>query len=222
VSRSKTVAPTSALSANPTLTKSMDRITETWDSAKAALSPHVGAAREAVAPHLTAARVAVAPYVEEAGARVTPVIDRVAPRLDEARAKVTPVVETAVERFGPAVETAVDTARTRLRDDVAPAVVAAVETARETSAPARAEAKERAANALLALQGRQRKTRRWPFALAGLAAGAIAGIAASSLTKRPAPQEPVITPTPFPGSTPVETEGDSGTEAYPAGRPAGQ
>lgn len=190
--RSKTVAPSSA-----TVTKGVERLSETWDTARttlrhSALAPHMEAARDAVAPRLAAARIAVAPYVEEAGARVTPVIERV-----------TPVVETAVERFAPTVESAVETARTRLRDDVVPVVTAAVESARESSAPARAEAKERAANALHALQGRQQRARRWPVALGCLAAGAVAGAAASVLTRR---QSTPVTPRPFPAPVPAAVD----------------
>jgi hypothetical protein len=144
----------SVASPTPTLTKGMDRLTETWD----------------------AARVAVAPLVDEASTRMTPVIDRVGP--------------------------AVDTARTRLREDVVPAVTAAVETARENSAPARAEAMERAAAALLALQGKQKKTRRWPVVLGCLAAGAVAGVAAGIITRRGSSS---VTPTPFPAPTPASS-----------------
>jgi hypothetical protein len=132
-------------------------------------------ARTTLAPHLSAAREAVAPYVEEAGARMTPV-------LDEARARVAPAVESA---------------RTRLVTDVVPTVTAAVETARENSAPARAEAKERATAALLALAGKQRQVRRWPTALACLVAGAAAGVAAGTFA-RGRQSTPAVVPTPFP------------------------
>jgi hypothetical protein len=189
---SKTVAPTS-----PALTKGLDRLTETWDSARATLAPHVGAARDAVAPHLDDARARVAPVVETAVERLTP----------------------TVERIAPAVETAVDTARTRLREDVVPAVTAAVETARESSAPARAEAKERAALALLALQGRQQKVRRWPVALVSLAAGAAAGVAAAAFTRRASSSAPAVTPTPFPAAPAGGDEPAGSAPVYPAGQP---
>jgi hypothetical protein len=179
----------SVASTNPTLTKGMDRITESWDAARVVVAPRVEAARVAVAPRLAAARDAVAPLVDEAGTRLTPVIGRV-------------------------------------RDDVVPAVATAMETARENSAPARAEAKERAAAALLALQGRakQKKARRWPVALGCLAAGAIAGLAASKLTRRGSSP---VTPTPFavptPASPPAPTaeqeETQGTTTPYPAGQP---
>src|SRR3954452_25154540 len=168
----------------PEVTVSKERLVDTW-----------GSARTTLAPHLSAAREAVTPYVDQASARVAPV-------LDEARSRVLPAVETARDRLGPTV----DTARTRLMEDVVPTVTAAVETARENSAPARAEAKERAAAALLALQGKQRKVRRWPTALVCLAAGAAAGIAAGVLTRgRQAPPPP----TPFPTPNPTRDQGQS-------------
>jgi hypothetical protein len=180
----------------PEIGTTKDRLTETWESA-----------RGAIAPQLTAARGAVAPYVEEATTRMAPVID-------QARAKVAPAVGTAIDRIGPAV----DSARGRLRDDVAPVVVAAVETARETSAPARAEAKERAANALLALQGQQKKVRRWPVAVACLAAGAVAGAAAGVLTRsqRPKATAAFPAPTPFPTNSSHDAGLDESAQATTA------
>jgi len=182
----------SVTSTNPALSKGMDRLTETWDTARGAAAPRLEAARVAVAPRLAAAREAVGPLVDEASTRMTPLIERVGP--------------------------AVDTARTRLRDDVVPAVTAAV----ENSAPVRAEAKERAGAALLALRGQQRKVRRWPIALGCLVAGAAAGIAAGAINRRMATP---VTPTPFPAPTPTPTptttqeEVVAGTTApYPAGQ----
>jgi hypothetical protein len=132
--------------------------------------------------------------------------------VDEASARMTPVLE----RVGPAV----DTARTKLRDDVVPAVAAAV----ENSGPARAEAKERAAAAVLALRGQQRKrVRRWPVALLCLLAGGAAGLAASKLTKK---TSSTVTPTPFPTAAPKATEPDetsADTKApYPVSGPTVQ
>jgi hypothetical protein len=176
----------------PDVTVSKDRLADTWETARTTLAPHLSAARDAMAP-----------YVDQASARMTPV-------LDEARARVLPAVETARERLGPTV----DTARTRLRDDVVPTVTAAGKTPRETSAPARAEAKERAAAALLALQGKQRKVRRWPTALLCLVAGAAAGVAAGALTRRGATPAP---PTPFPAPTPARDQAD--TTTTPVTRP---
>jgi hypothetical protein len=158
-----------------------DRLTDTWETT-----------RDALAPRLSAAREAVTPYVDSATARVSPV-------LEEARVRLTP----AVERLGPAV----DTARERLRNDVVPAVIAAAETARETSAPARAEAKDRAAAALLALRGdRPQKVRRWPTAVACLLAGAAAGIAAGIIRR---PQSRQTGPAPFPGPQHAKIDDDA-------------
>lgn len=131
--------------------------------------------RDALAPRLTAARDAVSPYVDTAAARVAPV-------LDEAKVRLAPAVETA---------------RTKIRTDVMPVVVAAAETARDNSAPARAEAKERAAEAFRALRGeRPARRRRWPLALACLVGGAALGAAAGM--RRRAVEPELITPTPFP------------------------
>jgi hypothetical protein len=135
--------------------------------------------RDVLAPRLTAAREVVSPYVDEATSRV-------APYVDEARTRLQP---------------AVDTARTRIKTEVVPAVIAAAETARETSAPARAEAKERAANALLALRGEQaKKVRRWPLALAALLAGAAAGAAVGMTRRTPESSPAPVAPTPFPAA----------------------
>lgn len=162
--------------ASPTVTKGMDRLTETWDTARVAMAPRIAAAREAVGP-----------WVDEASTRMTPVIERVSP--------------------------AVDTARARLREDVVPAVTAAV----ENSAPARAEAKERAAAALLALRGQQRKVRRWPIALGCLLAGAAAGLAAGAINRKMATP---VTPTPFPVTPPAPTPTTATTQDGPADKTA--
>ena len=170
---------------NPALAKGMDRINETWETARVAMAPRVAAAREAVGP-----------LIDEAGVRVAPLIERVGP--------------------------AVDTARTRLRDDVVPAVAAAV----ENSAPARAEARDRAAAAVLALRGQQRRVRRWPIALGCLVAGAAAGLAAGAINRKmatPVSPSPFPTPTPNP-PTPTRDEGADTTSPYPAApstRPGG-
>lgn len=168
----------------------LDRLAEAWEST-----------RDTLAPRLAAARVAVSPYVDTATARVTPMIDEARERLAPAVDRISP----AVERLGPAV----DSARVRLRDDVVPAVITAAGTAKVQSVPARTEAKERAANALLALRGeRPEKVRRWPVALVCLLAGAAAGAAAGMLT-RPAPAVTTPPTTPFP--QPPQPAGDDAT-----------
>jgi len=160
-----------------------ERLADTWETTL-----------DVVGPRLSAAREAVSPYVDTASARVSPYVD-------EARTRLQP----AVERLGPAV----DTARSRIKSDVVPAVIAAAETARETSAPARAEAKERAANAMLALRGEQKRTRRWPTAVICLLTGAAAGAAVGILRRQPEPSVPMRPPAPFPppgtaGTTPAD------------------
>jgi hypothetical protein len=152
-----------------------DRLVDTWETTRDALSPRLSAAREIVSPYVDEATSRVAPYVDEARTRLQP----------------------AVDRLGPAV----DTARSRIKTEVVPAVVAAAGTAREQSAPARAEAKERAAAAVLALRGEKKKVRRWPVAIVALLACAAAG-AAVGMTRRGAQSSPsVVPPTPFPAST---------------------
>lgn len=155
----------------------IDRLTETWDTARVAITPRIAAARDAVGP-----------LVDEASVRVAPIIDRVGP--------------------------AVDTARTRLRTDVVPAVTAAL----DNSAPARAEARDRATAALLALRGEQpRRVRRWPVALGCLIVGGIAGLAVGAMNRRMTTPVP---PAPFPAPTPASEPDDvrDTTTPYPAGR----
>jgi hypothetical protein len=130
--------------------------------------------RDAVGPRLVAAREAVTPYVGEARARLSPAIERITPAVDDAR----------------------ETLRTR----VVPAVVAAAGTARDNSAPARAEAKQRASDALLVLRGtKPARRRRWPLALACLLGGGALG---AYVGMRRAAQPTGYTPAPFPAAQP--------------------
>src|SRR3954452_11605958 len=163
------------LRSKPDVDITKDRLVETWENTRDALGPRISAAREAVAPYVDEASTRMAPYVDEARTRLQPTVDRLSP--------------------------AVDTAKSRIKGDVVPAVIAAAETARETSAPARAEAKERAANALLALRGEQvKKVRRWPVAVVALLAGAAAGAVVGMRRQAPQPTPPVTPPTPFPAA----------------------
>jgi hypothetical protein len=130
--------------------------------------------RDVLSPRLVAAREAMTPYVDEARTRLTPAVERIAP--------------------------AVDAARTKLRSDVVPVVVAAAETARDNSAPARAEAKQRATDALLVLRGaKPDKRRRWPIALACLIGGGALGAYAGM---RRSGQSAGYTTAPFPAAQP--------------------
>ena len=157
-----------------------DRLVDTWETTRDALGPRLAAAREAMSPYVDDAAHRMAPYVGEAKTKLQP----------------------AVERIGPAV----DTARTRIRTDVTPAVIAAMETAREQSAPARAEAMERAALALSALKGEKKKSRRWPIAFLCLLGGAAVGAAVGMRRSAPTPPAPPLTPpTPCPGTTSAAT-----------------
>jgi hypothetical protein len=164
------------LRSKPDVDISKDRLVETWETTRDALGPRITAARDVVSPYVDEASTRMAPYVDEARTRLQPAVDRLAP--------------------------AVDTARSRIKSDVVPAVMAAAETARETSAPARAEAKERAAQALLALRGEQaRKVRRWPVAVVALVAGAAAGAVVGMRRQAPQPTSTITPPTPFPAAT---------------------
>src|SRR5205085_5298194 len=92
-------------------------------------------------------------------------------------------------------------------------------TARETSARARAEAKERASGALLALRGEKvRKGRRWPIAVACLLAGAAAG-AVAGMSRQPKPTTPPYTPTPTPTPFPQSAQATGGSETSTTAKP---
>src|SRR3954454_24328029 len=163
------------LRSKPDVDITKDKLVETWETTRDALAPRISAAREVVSPYVDEASTRMAPYVDEARTRLQPAVDRLTP--------------------------AVDTARSRIKADVVPAVIAAAETAREPSAPARAEAKDRAAHALLALRGEQvKKVRRWPVALLALAAGAVAGAAVGISRRAPQSSPSVTPPTPFPAA----------------------
>lgn len=184
----------------------MVRSTPDTDAAKDRLLETWGTTREALAPRLTAAREVVIPYVDTATARVVPV-------LDEAKVRLAP----AVDRLSPAVETA----RTKLRSDVVPAVVAAAESARDNSAPARAEAKVRATEAIRVLRGEKpKRARRWPLALACLIGGAALGAAVGMSQRRPEPPQPTASPFPRADMTEAPTTGVAGA-SQPSDRPAG-
>src|SRR3954449_2233492 len=164
------------LRSKPDVDITKDRLVETWETTRRAPAPRIRAPRGVVAPYVDEASTRMAPYVDEAPTRLQPAVDRLSP--------------------------AVDTAKSRIKGDVVPAVIAAAETARETSAPARAEAKERAANALLALRGEQvKKVRRWPVAVVALLAGAAAGAVVGMRRQTPQPTTTVTPPTPFPATT---------------------
>ena len=174
------------LRSKPDVDITKDRLVETWETTRDALGPRISAAREVVAPYVDEASTRMAPYVDEARTRLQPAVDRLSP--------------------------AVDTAKSRIKGDVVPAVIAAAETARENSAPARAEAKERASNALLALRGEQvKKGRRWPVAVVALLAGAAAGAVVGMRRQAPQPTPPVTPPTPFPAAARSNGVGDEAT-----------
>jgi hypothetical protein len=81
------------LRATPDVDATKERLVDTWETTRDALSPHLIAAREAMTP-----------YVDEARTRLTPAAQRIAPAVDAARTKIrTDVV--------PAVVAAAETAR---------------------------------------------------------------------------------------------------------------
>jgi hypothetical protein len=81
------------LRATPDVDATKERLVDTWETTRDALSPHLIAAREAMTP-----------YVDEARTRLTPAVERIAPAVDAARTKLrTDVV--------PAVVAAAETAR---------------------------------------------------------------------------------------------------------------
>ena len=165
------------LRATPDVDATKERLVDTWETTRDALSPRLVAAREAMTP-----------YVDEARTRLAPTVERIAPT--------------------------VDAARTKIKSDVVPAVVSATETARKNSAPARAEAKQRATDALLVLRGtKPAKRRRWPLALACLVGGAALGAAAGM---RKAAQQTGYTPAPFPAAQPPASESPAATAETPA------
>ena len=168
----------------------MLRTTPDVDAAKDRLVDTWETTRVVVAPRLVAAREAMTPYVDEARTRLTP----------------------AVERLSPAV----DDARRTLRKKVVPAVVSAAESARDNTAPARAEAKQRAGDAILVLRGaKTTKKRRWPLALACLVGGAALGAYAGMRKAAAAPTG--YTPAPFPAAQPpADASPNAETPATPS------
>src|SRR4051794_38394432 len=163
------------LRSKPDVDITKDKLVETWETTRDALAPRISAAREVVSPYVDEASTRMAPYVDEARTRLQPAVDRLTP--------------------------AVDTARSRIKADVVPAGIAAAEPAGEPSAPARAEAKERATNALHALRGEQvKKVRRWPVAVVALVAGAAAGAVVGMRRQAPQPTSAITPPTPFPAA----------------------
>jgi hypothetical protein len=151
------------LRSTPDVDAAKDRLIDTWETT-----------RDALSPRLVAARDAVTPYVDDARTRLSPTVERLAP--------------------------AVDAARTKLRTEVVPAVVAAAGTAKDNSAPVRAEAMQRASDAMLVLRGaKPAKRRRWPIALACLIGGAALGAYAGM---RRSAQPTGYNPTPFPAAQP--------------------
>jgi hypothetical protein len=100
-------------------------------------------------------------------------------------------IDISKERLGDSMTTARDATAATLRDDVAPAVIAAVEAARELTRPAYEEAVTR-------LSGKQVRSRsRWPYALAFLGLGA-AAIAVVKLRAAHSVEAEVSEPVPSP------------------------
>lgn len=81
------------LRTTPDVDATKDRLIDTWETT-----------RNAVSPRLVAARDAMSPYVDEARTRLTPAMERLAPAMDDAR-------ETLRKKVVPAVVSAAENAR---------------------------------------------------------------------------------------------------------------
>ena len=103
-----------------------------------------------------------------------------------------PVTLTATDRVRAVVAPRWSLARTRIQDDVAPAVTDAIRNAKESSAPLRAEALDRATIAYHALRGEPPKARRWPLAIGFFAIGTGAGMIVAALSRRPQAEPPPV------------------------------
>jgi hypothetical protein len=140
-------------------------------------------------------------------------------------------IESAKDRLVDALTAARDTAIAAVREDIAPAVAAAVGTAREASGPLYAEATSRAGDAASALRGsdaakslrkskaakalqrkRNSRSKRIPIALGivGLGAAAFAVIKRRSAT----PPAPLFTPPPT-DARPIPTAASNGSSPTP-------
>lgn len=104
----------------------------------------------------------------------------------------------AAEKVKPHVETALGTAIETTRETVAPAVLAAVDKALTTSEPVRTEARIRSGGALAALRGqRPPRSRRLPMIMGLLLLGAAIGAAAGEIARRASARGIMVSPTPL-------------------------
>ena len=173
----------------------------------------VGDVRDRVSDGLSVARDQLAGARDALAPRAEAARDALGPRLAPVREQVGAAASTAADHVGPVV----DSARQHLRDDVAPAIAAAVENALEASAPARQEAKVRAEAALSAIKGDAvvpARRRRWPIVLLGFGLGTAIGVVVSRLVQQPQPTP--YQPSPGPISM---TRGTAAGEQDAAGSP---
>ncbi len=178
----------------------------------------------AIAPRVQQARVTAEPYVNTALERVTPYViiaqERAQPFLITLRDVVEPYAAGARDRVGPVASKAavaaagqgrriatekikpgLDAASTATKETVAPAVLAAIDTAVVRSEPVRVEAAIRGLGAIAALRG-QRPRRRGPFGIIGaLLLGALLGAAAAEVGRRVAARGLTVAPIPLRPST---------------------
>ena len=131
------------------------------DANLAALRVKAAEAAAAIGPRVTQARGLAEPYVATTRVRVEPLVtsarELAEPYVTTTRERLTPLAEQAIasgrdiaqNKIKPGYEYAVETTR----ETVAPAVAAALANAATTTAPARTEAKLRGSAALAALRG---------------------------------------------------------------------
>jgi hypothetical protein len=166
-----------------------------------ALAPRVQHARELAEPYVATALDKVEPYVSTARDKATPYVntalEKAGPYVATAKERLTPVAEQALasskdiarDKIKPTYEHALETTR----DTVAPAVAAALAAAAANSAPVRHEA----------MRGEKsvRKSRRWPLVGAALLLGAVLGAIGSEVVRRMGSRGITVSPTPLRPST---------------------
>lgn len=224
----------SALTRRPHTEPTLAQLKGRAADAAEALAPRVQHARELAEPYVATAMDKVEPYVSTARERVEPYVstarDKATPYVNTAMEKAGPYVTTAKERLTPVAEQAIasgkDIARDKIkptyehavettRDTVAPAVAAALAAAAANSKPVRKEAKVRGSAALAALRGEKtvRKSRRWPLIGAAFLLGAVMGAIGSELVRRMSSRGITVSPTPLRPNTVVIPDAPS-TKAH--------
>ena len=187
--------------------------------ARKQMQPHIKQARKNMEPHLKEARKQVEPRVQHAREVIQPYVDeattRIGPYVEQAK-------ESAEKTWIPAAEEAAHKDQERFKDDVVPAVSAALATAAAASEPYREEARRRGAATLAAVKGEvepPKKSHKLRNLLVLLGLGGIAFFVAKRLTEsedsawqtsyEPTPAPPPTTP-PRPTVVPDPENHDAG------------